>query len=314
MTILRRTFLAATAALLLADPGAGQFGPGGGRGFRGGNNGPLVRTEGGVWVNEDTVRTARETAGHSVDLPAWTNDPAFAGDTFTFARIIFKSRRNPGTDGLGWVIDYPDADLNLSFRLHELTSMRVNPDGRVLKLTDPQLNRYPFIYAEHVEGMQLSDPEVNALHNFLAAGGVLMVNDTWGAQAWINFAGQIARVLPGRSWTELGIDHPMFHCVFDLRGPMQTLQVPTLHFWNRSYDPADPQSPTTRNRGYAGYETMHVRAWADDKGRFMIVAVHNSDTSDGWEREGENADYFQQFSETRAYPLMINIVVYLMTH
>ena len=46
----------------------------------------------------------------------------------------------------------------------------------------------------------------------------------------------------------------------------------------------------------------------------MVLAIHNSDVSDGWEREGENADYFALFSEPRAYPLGINIVFYLMTH
>jgi len=35
---------------------------------------------------------------------------------------------------------------------------------------------------------------------------------------------------------------------------------------------------------------------------------------DGWEREGENTEYFHTFSETRAYPFAVNIVFYLMTH
>ena len=45
--------------------------------------------EGGVPVNEDTVRTARETASHSTETPIWANPPAFAKDVFTFARVIF---------------------------------------------------------------------------------------------------------------------------------------------------------------------------------------------------------------------------------
>ena len=59
---------------------------------------------------------------------------------------------------------------------------------------------------------------------------------------------------------------------------------------------------------------MHVRALFDDDQRMMILAIHNSDVSDGWEREGENQQYFRQFSEKIAYPLGINIVFYLMTH
>jgi len=53
---------------------------------------------------------------------------------------------------------------------------------------------------------------------------------------------------------------------------------------------------------------MHVRAWLDDRSRIMVIATHNSDTGDGWEREGEDEDYFREFSEPRAYPLAINII------
>ena len=101
---------------------------------------PRIRLHGICEVNQDTVRTARETAPHSVDWPTWTNAPGFEKDVFTYARIIFKSQ--PGRPSwLGWVNDYPDSDLNLSYRLHALTSLRVDPDGRVLKLTDPALCR-----------------------------------------------------------------------------------------------------------------------------------------------------------------------------
>jgi hypothetical protein len=84
--------------------------------------------------------------------------------------------------------------------------------------------------------------------------------------------------------------------------------------WNNAYVADDPNSnPTAGNRG-EGYETMHVQALLDEKGRIMVLAIHNSDISDGWEREGEYADYFKVFSEARAYPLGVNIVFYLMTH
>jgi hypothetical protein len=52
----------------------------------------------------------------------------------------------------------------------------------------------------------------------------------------------------------------------------------------------------------------------DDRQRIMILAIHNSDVSDGWEREGEDEVYFNQYSEKIAYPLGINLIVYLMTH
>lgn len=276
------------------------------------DTGPMVQTEGNEWVNEDTIRTARETAPHSVDLPVWSNPPAFSKDVLVFTRIIFKSARG-GPSWLGWINDYPDADLNLSARLQMLTSIKTDPDCRVIKLTNPALRDYPFIFMSHPERMQLSEEEIRVLRDYLLNGGALLADDFWGDRSWKHFEQVMRRVLPSRTWAELPIEHPMFHCVFDLHGPMDRLQVPTLQLWRRSYDPADPFSFPSAFRG-PGSREMHVRAWFDEKQRMMVLALHNSDTGDGWEREGEDEVYFHQFSENRAYPLAVNALFYLMTH
>jgi hypothetical protein len=59
---------------------------------------------------------------------------------------------------------------------------------------------------------------------------------------------------------------------------------------------------------------IHHRVIFDAKGRLLVMGLHNSDDSDGWEREGENHDYFEKYSEKIAYPLAINIICYVMTH
>ncbi len=66
--------------------------------------------------------------------------------------------------------------------------------------------------------------------------------------------------------------------------------------------------------GPDGGRTPHYRAIHDDKGRMMMIICHNTDLGDGWEREGENREYFKIYSEPRAYPMGINIVFYAMTH
>ena len=63
----------------------------------------------------------------------------------------------------------------------------------------------------------------------------------------------------------------------------------------------------------AGTQIMH-RVIFDAKGRIVVMVLHNSDDSDGWEREGENHEYFEKWSERVAYPLAINIICYVMTH
>jgi hypothetical protein len=276
------------------------------------DEGPVIRTEGGEWINEDTVRTARETDTHSTGTPNWTNAPGFERDVFTFTRIIFKS--SPGRPSwFGWVNDYPDSDLNLSFRLQQLTSMKVDPDGRVLKLTDPLLAESPLIHMAKPGRIQLRDDEVEALRAYLLAGGTLMADDFWGSQEWDNFESQMQRVLPGRSWEELPMSHRIFHSVFDLNVPKNKLQVPYIRLGRSSLDPSSGNFGNTSQNGEDSRE-MHVRAWFDDRRRILIIATHNTNNGDGWEREGEDTGYFHEFSENRAYPLAINIIFYLMTH
>ena len=60
--------------------------------------------------------------------------------------------------------------------------------------------------------------------------------------------------------------------------------------------------------------TVHHRAIFDEKGRMMVIATHNTDNGDGWEREGESDFFFRNFSEKISYPLGINIIYYAMTH
>ncbi len=196
----RRFNLCLVAVALTAGIGFAQFRPWSGGARRGGSSGHLIEIEGGGVIDEDAVRTARETMSHSAETPNWTNAPGFEPDVFTFARVIFQSdsgrRFGPR---LGWWVDYPDADLNFSYRLQQLTSIRTDPDGRVLKLTDPAVFEYPLLYLEHAGYLRLSETEVTTLRRFLAAGGALFVNDFWGAREWEGFAEQIARVAPNRA-------------------------------------------------------------------------------------------------------------------
>jgi hypothetical protein len=319
-----RRKLSCLAAILMLGAGLGvslaqfQRGPGG-RGF----GGSVIRGEGGTVIDEATVRTAREVESHSTGTPDWTNAPGFEKDVFTFARVLFKTSRGTGQRfergfgrgrWLGWWVDFPDADLNFSYRLQQLTALKVDSEGRVVRLTDASLTDYPFLFLEHPGYMELDQDETRNLRNYLLNGGALLVEDFWSQRDWDGFEAQMKQVLPNRNWVDLPLSHPVFHCVYNLAGPMQMLQVPTIQFWNPEHDPLDPHSRIHRIDRGEGDELMHVRAWLDDKQRIMVIAIHNSDVSDGWEREGEDEEYYHRYSEKIAYPLGINLVVYLMTH
>ena len=122
-----------------------------------------------------------------------------------------------------------------------------------------------------------------------------------------NWYEQIKRVFPDREPVELGPEHPIFHCVFDLKAPPQ---LPTLQMWLRNAAFGDPER-TWRSAEDGG---PHFRAIYDDNGRMMVLECANNDIADSWEREGENEEYFHRFSEKLGYPLGINIIAYAMTH
>jgi hypothetical protein len=241
-------------------------------------------------------------------VPAWSVDSGFKRDVFTFVRIQYYSvARWYGLDK--WRIDYPDADLNLSYRLQQLTSLKVDPEGKVLELTDPALRDYPFIYIVEPGDMVLEEDEVKALRGYLLSGGFLMVDDFWGEREWENFHRQIRRVFPDREPEELPLTHPIFHGVFDLK---EKPQIPNVGLGTESQIPGSSAYGITWERRDA--QEVHYRAIFDDANRMMVIICHNTDLGDGWEREGENEIYFRAFSEKKAYPLGINIIFYAMTH
>lgn len=312
MKILGKIVLFAIAALLLAGICAAQNW---GRRNRFGD-GSMVRTEGGEWVDQTKVRTAREIASHSTGTPEWTNAPGFEKDVFTFVRII-RDRDPYGSRSAGnWITDFPDSDLNFSFRLQQMTSIKTDPNGRTIRLTDPDLFNYPWIYMVEPGALLLRDEEVPLLRKYFLNGGVLMADDFWGEWQWEGFASQIKRALPEREFVELPMDHPIFHCVFDIKGPKNKLQTPSIHVATRrhSTDFTWEDFHADQNGNQEDCSEMHVRAIFDDKGRIMVVATHNCDNGDSWEREGEDDWFFHEFSEKRGYPLGINIIFYLMTH
>ena len=268
------------------------------RGFRRGGR--------GYWrgYHEDN-RTPREIPQNGNETPTWTNAPGFEKDVFTFVRM--KRARAPYRSGGSWDTDTPDSDLNLSYRLQQVTSLKVDPDGLFLRLTDEELADYPFIYMVEPGSLYLTDEEVVALRHYLLNGGFLMLDDFWGDSEWAGMAEQMKKVFPDRDFVELPLDHPLYRCVFDIKSKDQ---IPNIEIGTAS----ETTGVTWEPYHDGDVRTVHHRAIFDDKGRLMVIATHNTDNGDGWEWEGDNHYYFEHFSEKIAYPLAINIIFYAMTH
>src|SRR6266567_4683409 len=118
----------------------------------------------------DTCNTAREVPSHSTGTPNWTNEPGFEKDVFSFVRLRRDRAEDCSPSAGHWWTDFPDSDLNLSFRIQQVTSMRTSPDGRVIRLTDPALFDYPWIYMVEPGSLILRDEEVPVLRQYLLNG------------------------------------------------------------------------------------------------------------------------------------------------
>ncbi len=214
---------------------------------------------------------------------------------FYFTRAAYNSG---GWRGWAWTTDYPKADRQFLMGVTRILQfLDSSPDEHPLRLDDPELMRFPFLYAVEVGYMSLSEPEVAGLRRYLQKGGFLIVDDFWGTAEWANFEQEIRSVLPEYPIVELPLEHPLFHTFYDIK---QILQVPNVgqgirggRTWERD-----------------GYEP-HCRGIFDEKGRLMVVINWNTDLGDAWEW-AENPLYPLQYS-TYAYEMGINFIVYAMS-
>ena len=231
-------------------------------------------------------------------------DAMLVGLEWTFARIRYSSppdrladfRRTYWSDP--WAIDGPAAEQNLSRRMGRVTTIVVN-EPVILELEDDALWDHPWIYFVEPANIEFTEAEVGILREFLLRGGTATLDDFHGPVEWDLVERQLARVFPDRSFIELGPDHPIFTCFYQLDAYPQ---IPGLgSFFNN----------VTWEKG--GFEPR-LRAIVDDDGRAMVLANFNTDMGDGW--EWSNAEEYPGYIRytAQSYRMMINEIVYALTH
>jgi hypothetical protein len=197
------------------------------------------------------------------------------------------------------------------FRLNQLTSLKVNPQPIVLRLTDSRLADYPFVFMSDVGWQELALAEAQALDAYLEKGGFIWIDDFWGDAEWQNLKRNFAKMPGDWNWRIIPADHPILNTVYPLAA---CPQVPARIFFEATGQPFDPPGVHRQpSGGYPGVREVHFRGLFDAQGRLAGVATHNTDIADGWEREGEDREFFQRFS-IQSYAITVNIIAYAMTH
>jgi hypothetical protein len=214
---------------------------------------------------------------------------------FTFARLRYGGYGRRG----GWMTDYPKADEQFIIGLRNWcrSSLAISDDPTTVSPDGKELFQYPFVYIVEPGYMDLSPEDAANLREYLLRGGFLMLDDFWGEYEWMNVREQLHKVFPDRSIRELPLDHPLFHCYFDIN---EVVQVPNVgYIW----------SGITAEKG--GY-VPHYEAILDDDGNVMVFIARNADNGDAWEWI-DDPRYPLKYG-LAAYRLGMNLIVYAMTH
>jgi hypothetical protein len=124
-----------------------------------------------------------------------------------------------------------------------------------VKLTDPTLSNFPYLYLTGHGNIKFTDEEVRLLRRYLESGGFLHADDNYGLDE--SFRREIRRVFPESELVELPVDHAIYHLFYDFpRG------LPKIH----KHDGKAPQ----------GFGIFH-------QGRLVVYYTYESDLGNGWE-------------------------------
>lgn len=248
----------------------------------------------------------------------WRNpaDDRPAEHEFMFVRAKYTNYPGSGGPGYGygglrrqwWETDFDDADRNLLRGLRRYTTMDASSKGyKAMSLTDPALFEYPFLYINMKRvplfsgnGPNFKPEEAATLREYMLRGGFVMLDDFWGLEHWQDFLVELAKIFPERRPETLPIDHPIFHCFFDINEIKQVPGRGVTWGFGMGFLLNNADYPTT------------VHGVFDDDGRLMMAVNFNTDLGDGWEHT------FDEFYPTRycnaAYKIGINTIIYALSH
>jgi len=168
--------------------------------------------------------------------------------------------------------------------LRDNTDFPVDTIEYTVQIMDPELFKYPFLFATGHGTIKFSAEEKERLRQYLSSGGFLFVNDSYGMNE--QFRQQMADLFPERQVVEVPFDHELYHSFYDFpNGP------PKIH----EHDGKPP-------RGYAVVVD----------GRVVLYFLVESDIGDGWEDAQVHHDPEQK--RQASFQMGTNILAYALLY
>jgi hypothetical protein len=201
-------------------------------------------------------------------------------DDFVFAQIVHEGDWDPDPSGVHNLLKFARDNSTL-----EVKFKREN-----VRLKDPQAATYPLLYMTGHYDFVFSPEEASALRHYLKAGGLLLADSCCGRIAFdMAFRREMAKVLPDKQLQKLPLEHPLYHCHYDIKQVDYTPRV--REDFGTLYSPP--------------LEGMTI----DDK---LAVIYSRFDLGNGWEQFPHPYSY--GLKDASALQIGTNVIVYAITH
>ena len=195
---------------------------------------------------------------------------------FNIARIQY--------DGGGdWYSD-PSSIPNLLNYLKENTQIKNVGEEKRIRLTDNNINNYPYLYLTGHGNIRFSENEIEALRSILLSGSFLHADDNYGMNK--SFRREIKKVFPNKTFVDLPHNHPIFSSFFNIKNGL-----PKIH----EHDNNPP-------RALAIFHNNKI----------VLLYTFESDLGDGWEDESVHND--PKDIRESALKMGVNIIYYALSN
>ena len=193
------------------------------------------------------LAAGRALAQSGVPAQAGNPAPPAPAASLTIGRLHYEG-------GGDWYAN-PSSLPNLLRTIRERTSLRTAAEEKVVMLSEDDLWNVPYLYMTGHGNVRFSDADLEVLRRFLRQGGFLHADDNYGMDESIRR--ELARLFPDHPLTEVPLDHPVYHLVYDFpRG------IPKIHEHDKK--PA---------QGFGIFLD----------GRLAVFYSYETDLGDGWE-------------------------------
>ena len=182
-------------------------------------------------------------------------------------------------DGGGDWYANPSSLPNLLRAINDRTNLRIAQRPGEVRLTDPDLGDFPYLYVTGHGNISFSDEELFRLREYLTAGGFVHVDDNYGLDE--SFRREIRRLFEDRELVEVPLDHAIYHMYYDFpKG------LPKIH-------------------EHDGKPAQGFGVFVD--GRLALYYSYQSDLGDGWEDASVHGDP----AEARELALRMGVNLFL---